>query len=247
MPNGSTATSVTSVKTVAAAGTLTITTYSGSWSGPSFSNAPTYLISWTGATNTINITQEATTPGSLNQGTTYTMGRFGFQQTSAGASFVNANITSLKLTLTGTGSASDVSAVRLIMIAAARARAARLLGSAGTFTGSPATVTFSGLTGATVDASVTSPPKRCIYVQYDISATAVNAHTLGVKLNANGDFVNDQTYAVAAGTPLPMTLGTAGTVVGSSTSWIGTTSTDWCTSTNWNGGIPSSTLNAVIE
>ncbi len=248
--NGSSATTVTNIKTVAAAGTLTLTTYSGSWSGPTFGNAPTYLESWAGATNTIDITQEATGPTSVNQSQTYNMGRFGFKQTQFGASFADANITTLKLTLTGTGSASDVAAVRIYYDSACTGTGGTLLGTAGTFTGSPATVTFSGLTGAVVEYMPTSsppPPKRCVYVEFDIAGAAVNANTVGVKLNANGDFVNSQTYAVAAGTPLPITLGTASTIIGNTTTWTGTTDTAWCTATNWTGGVPTGSLNCNIS
>lgn len=243
---GSTATGVTNILTNAAAGTLTINGYSGSWSGPSYDNDPTYLISWTGATNTLDLTQDATGPANVSQGATYTMGRFGFKQTQAGASFSNTNITSIKLTLTGTGTASDVNQARIYYDSDCDNTAGTLIGT-GTFSGNPATVIFSSLTGAVVEADVSTPPKRCIYVQYDIDGNAVNANTVGVKINASGDVVNSQSYAISGGTPPPVTLGNPANIIGTSTTWTGTTGTAWCTPGNWNGGLPTASLNCVIN
>ncbi len=244
--NGSSTTGVTNVLTNAGAGTLTISSYSGSWSGPTYDNDTGYLITWTGATNTIDLTQEATSPVSAYQGQTYTMGRFGFTQSQAGASYSDTDITSLVLTLTGTGSASDISQARIYYDSSCAGSGGTLLGS-GTFSGSPAKITFSGLTGATIPASLTTPPKRCIYVQYDISGSATNANTVGVSIAAGTDVVNSQSYAISSGTPPPITLGTPSTIVGSSTTWTGATDTAWCTASNWNGGLPTSVLNCTIS
>lgn len=243
--SGSAATGVTNISTNAAAGTLAITTYSGTWAGPTYDNDPTYLISWTGATNTLDLTQGAVGPASVNQGMTYNMGRFAFKQTQAGVSFSNTSITSLKLTLTGTATASDITQARIYYDADCDSAAGTLLGS-GTFSGSPATLNFTGLVGATVEASSTTPPTRCIYVEYDISASAVNANTVGASIAASADVVNSQNYAISAGTPPPVTLGTPATIIGSTTTWTGATSTDWCVAGNWNGGVPTPTLNCDI-
>lgn len=250
--NGSGATSVTNVYTNAAAGTLTITTYTGNLAGAAYdddiSGGP-YAITWTGATNTIDLTQESVlNPPTTNvsQGTTYTMGRYGFKQTQAGAAYSNTSITSLKLTLTGTATSSDISQARIYYDSACSGSGGTLLGS-GTFSGNPATVTFSGLSGAVVEADVASPPKRCIYVVFDISASATNANTVGVKIAASSDVVNDQAYEISSSTPPPVTLGSAATIVGSTTVWTGAVSTSWSTAGNWNGGVPTSSLNCQIN
>jgi hypothetical protein len=244
--NGSIATGITNIYTNTTAGTLTLNSYTGSWSGPSYENAAVYLLSWAGASNTIDLTQSATGPASVNQGQTYNMGRFAFKQTQAGASYSNTDITSVKLTLTGTGTASDISAVRIYYDSACTSSGGTLLGT-GTFSGSPATVTFSGLTGATVQASASTPPTRCIYVQYDISSSAVNANTVGVEIDGLSDVVNSQSYSISGGTPPPVTLGTSASIVGTTTTWTGTTNTAWCTASNWTSGLPTSTTNCVIN
>ncbi|HAZ14240.1 MAG: hypothetical protein A2X86_10055 [Bdellovibrionales bacterium GWA2_49_15] len=248
--NGSAATGTVNVDTtnIATVGTLVFDAYTGNLSGELLDNpGVNYVISWTGALNTINVTNEASSPGSGNAGSTYNMGRFGFTQTIADSAYVDTNITSLKLTLTGTGVAADVAQVRIYYDSACSGSGGTLLGS-GTFGGSPASVTFSGLSGATVQKDATTPPKRCVYVQYDIASGATNNATVGVKINASGDMVNSASYTIAAGTPAPISLGSAMTIIGAtSTTWTGTTSTAWNTAGNWTAGVPSSTVSCTIN
>lgn len=250
---GSSATGITNIYTDSAiasdgSNTLTLNSYTGSWAGSAYdADAAAYAISWASPTNTLDLTQEATGPASVNQSQTYNMGRFGFKQTLAGASYSDTDITSLKLTMTGTGTASDVTAVRIYFDSACSGSGGVLIGT-GSFSGSPGTKTFSISTGsARIPASATSPPKRCIYVEYDISADAVGGNTLGVKINASGDVVNSQSYAISGSTPPPVDLGTAATVVATTTTWTGAVSTNWFTAGNWNNGVPTSTWNCKIN
>ncbi|RME17052.1 MAG: hypothetical protein D6797_03270 [Bdellovibrio sp.] len=246
---GSTATGVINIDTTgAAAGTLSINTYSGDLSGPSQDNTPSYLINWVGATNTINITQEATTPATLNAGQTYVMGRFGFQQNQAGASFVDTDLTSLTLTLTGTGASSDVDLAKVYYDSNCDSLGGTLIGS-GTFVGNPPTLTFSFNAGdVTIPADVASPPMRCLYVEFDIAAGAGDGNTLGVKINASSDVANSQNYAASGTTTFPVTLGPEGTINGSSqTIWTGTVNTDWFNASNWSAGVPTSSKNCTIN
>lgn len=244
--NGSSASSITNIYTDSSigAGTLNITSYAGDLSGPSFENTNTYLISWSGLLNTLDLTQEATAPASAFQGVTYNMGRFGFKQTLAGASYVDTSLTQLKFKLIGTGSASDISAIRLYEDTDCDGAAGTLLGS-GSYSGSPATVTFSSL-NVLVPASTTSTQKRCVYLEYDISGSAVNSKTVGAEISSSTYIVNSQNYTINGATSPPVGLGTS-TIVGSSTTWIGTVSTDWFNASNWNGGVPTSTLNCHIN
>lgn len=242
---GSSATGTTAIKTNTTAGTLIVTPYSGNLTN-CCTNAPTYTVSWGTPSNTIKLTQEATGPSTVNQGQTYTMGRFGFQQTQAGASFSNADLTTIKITMTGTGTAADVTAVRLYYDSACTGSGGTLLGSS-TFSGFPAVSTFSGLTGATVQASATAPPKRCVYVIYDIASGATNSATIGATINASTDVINSQTYEFNGSYSPPVTLGTPATVIGNTTTWNGGTSTSWATAANWTGGLPTSMLNCVIN
>ncbi len=242
---GSAATGSKSIVTSAAAGTLAITNYNGSLTN-CCTTAPTYLVTWASPVNTIKLTQEATSPASAGQGVnSVNMGRFGFQQTQAGA-YADTNLTSVKLTLTGTGSGSDISAVRLYYDAACTGTGGILLGT-GTFSGSPSTITFSSLSAATVQFSSTAPPKRCLYVEYDVASGATSGATLGVQITASSDVVNSLGYAFNGAFAPQVTLGTAMTVVGTTTTWTGTTNTAWAVSTNWTGGLPSATLNCVIN
>ncbi len=229
------------------AGTLTISSYTGDLGGVTYDDDNSYLISWSGASNTIDLTQEASSPTDVYQGQTYNMGRFGFKQNLAGVSYLDADITSLTLTLTGTGSANDVDGVRIYYDSDCDGASGTLLGSEGTFSGSPAKITFSGLIGATVDAHLTTPPIRCIYVEYDIASDATNSATVGVKIYQSADVIDDQTYGVSTGTPPPVDLGTASNIIGSSTTWVGTIDSDWTDAGNWNGGVPTAALNCVIN
>ena len=242
--SGSAATGSKSIVTSAAAGTLTISTYSGSLTN-CCSTAPTYLVNWTSPTNTLKLTQETVSPGSAGQGLTVNMGRFGLQQTQAG-SFADTNITSVILTLTGTGAASDISAVRLYYDSACTSSGGTLLGS-GTFSGSPSTLTLSSLSGATVQYSLTAPPKRCLYVEYDLASGATSGATVGVQITNSSGVVNSQGYAFNGSYSPPVTLGTPTTITGTTTTWTGTTSTAWAVASNWTAGLPTSTINCVIN
>lgn len=248
---GSVATGTTNIDTATygTPGTVTLNNYTGDLAGPSFDNDPTYLLSWLGATNTLEITQEATAPATLSAGSTYNMGRFGFKQALAGASYADTDITSVKLTLTGTASANDISDVKLYYDSNCDGLAGTLLGN-GVLTGNPASRTFTiGAGQATVEASSSTPPKRCLYVEYVIAAGAVNGNTAGVEIAASPDIVNSQNYAIAANTQPPINLGTAGTITGATTvTWLGTTSTAWATGANWStGAAPTSSQNCNID
>lgn len=229
----------------AASGTLSITSYSGNIS--EVDTDPLYLISWSGATNTIDLTQEATSPASVTVESTYNMGRFGFTQSAAGASFSDSDITSLKLTLTGTGTASDILAVNIYSDSDCDGAAGTLLGT-GTYSGVPASKTFTITAGQlTVDASTTSPPKRCLYVEYEIASGATNGNTVGVKIASGSDFIDSQAYGISSGTPAPVTLGSASTIDAPTTTiWTGATSTDWSVASNWSAGLPSSAKSCEI-
>lgn len=246
-PNGSAATPVTNIDTTGAgAGTLTISSYSGTLSGPANDVDPAYTISWSGASNTIEITQEATSPTTVTAGNTYTMGRYGFKQSQAGA-YADTDVTTLALTLTGTGTASDVTSVKLYFDAACAGTGGTLIGTQ-TFSGNPAKATFTlGAGDLTVPFHAVTTVKKCAYVVFDIASNATNGNTVGVKINAAGDFVNSQTYAIAAGTAPPITLGTASTIdTPTTTTWTGTTSTAWTTASNWTAGVPDSTKSCSI-
>lgn len=246
--NGSGATGTKNIDTTSAsAGTLTLNSYSGNLSGAAFDTDPSYVISWTGAINTIDLTQGATTPTTLNAGSTYNMGRFAFKQTQAGASFVNTDLTSLKLSLTGTATSSDIAAVKIYYDSDCNSTGGALIGS-GTFSGSPLTRTFTiAASDATIPAHATTPPTVCIYVEFDIAAGATNANTAGVRIAASGDVVTSQSYTIAAGTPPPVTLGTPGTIAGATTTnWTGSVSTDWFVAGNWSSGVPDATKSCQI-
>lgn len=246
--NGSAATNILNIDTTAAgAGTLSITGYSGDWAGVTYDVDPVYNISWSGATNTIQITQEATSPTPVTVGNTYTMGRIGFTQTLAGASYADTDITSLKITLTGTGTASDISNVSLYADSDCDSAAGTLIGT-GTFSGSPASLTFAlGAGDLTIAADLVAPPKNCVYVQYSIATGATGGNTVGFKINSAGDFVNSLSYAISASTPPPITSGTASTISAPTTTiWTGTTSTVWTDDTNWSAGAPTSTKTCQI-
>jgi len=241
---GSTATGVKSVVTSAAAGTCTMTNYAGSMTGSSFTTAPTYLVSWVSETNTIDLTQEATAPASANQGDVINAGRFGFKQTDAGA-FSDTNISTLRLTLTGTGSAGDVDYASLYYNPTCTGTGGTLLGTA-SFSGNPARADFSSLTGATIPFSSTSPAKVCLYVTLSINASATNGATVGVQIASATHMTNTQNYDFNGAASPPISLGTT-SIVGSTTYWTGASSTAWNLAANWNGGVPTSSLNCVIN
>lgn len=245
---GSSSTGVVNINTTgAAAGTLSISNYSGDLSGPSFDTSPVYTINWTGLLNTIAITNEATSPTPLLTGTTYNMGRFGFQQVLAGASYSDADVTTIKLTLTGTGNASDVSAVRLYANPTCSGSSGVLIGS-GVFSGNPSVLTFTIAPGAlVVPAALVTTTKICAYVEYDIAINAIDGNTVGVRLTASSDFINSKIYPVSTSTVFPVTMGAAGVITAPlETTWTGAISTAWAVAGNWTGGVPSSTLNCII-
>ncbi len=242
--SGSGATGVRSVSTNAAAGTLSMTNYSGSITGAATSENVNYLVSWVSLTNTLDLTQEATAPASSNQGAVVNLGRFGFDQTTAGA-FSNTDITYMRLTLIGTGSAADVDSVSLYYDSACSGTGGTLIGST-IFTGNPARAEYSGITGATIQSHATTPPKRCFYVMASLSATATNGATVGVKIDQSSHVTNSQAFAFNGATSPPVDLGMT-TIVGSSTYWTGASGTAWNVAGNWNGGIPTSALNCFIN
>lgn len=241
---GSTATGVKSIYTNTTAGTLTVSNYSGSWTGSANSTSNNYIVTWGTLTNTIDLTQEATAPASANQGDVVNLGRFGFKQTTAGA-FSDTDVTYMRLTLNGTGSASDIDSVSLYYDSSCTSSGGTLIGTT-TFSGSPARADFNGITGATIPYSATSPPMRCFYVVASLSATATNSATVGVKIASSTHVTNSQSYAFNGASSPPVDLGTT-TIVGSSTYWTGASSTAWTTAGNWNGGVPTSSLNCFIN
>jgi len=242
---GSGATNITNIRTNTSAGAVLVDNYSGDWSGEGFDNDPIYLVNWGALTNTIILTREASTPSLLNQGQTYNMGRFGFRQTTAGA-FSDTEITSLELTLIGTGDAGDSTDVRVYYDSDCNSTGGTLLGS-GTFSGVPATVSFTGLTGAIIDSSLTSPPLRCIYALLDVDSLATSGETLGLSIAANTDVTNSENFAFNGGFAPEVNLGTPGTINGTISIWTGNVSTDWDNPGNWNGGVPTSTQNCIIN
>lgn len=247
--NGSSATNTINVDTTsAAAGTLSITSYSGDLGGPAFDTDPTYNISWSGATNTITINQDQIGPATVDAGATYKMGRFGFKQTLAGASYSDTNLTSLKVTLTGTGTSGDISAVRIYKDTDCDSASGTLIGS-GALSGNPASHTFSITSGDfVIAASTTTPPKNCIYIEYDIANAATNAKTVGVSIAASTDQVNSQSYLSSGSVAFPLTLGSPATINGATnTTWTGNTNANWFTAANWTSGVPDATKNCTIN
>ena len=243
--NGSTATNVYSIYTNAAAGNLNVSEYSGDLSGEGTEIENGYIVDWGSETNTLNLTQQGTTPGSLNQGQTYNMGSFGFKQTQPGT-FNNTDITRVVITLTGTADSSDISSARLYYDAACSGSGGTLLGTAN-FTGAPARATFNSLTGATVEFNATTPPTRCINVQVDIDSLATNGQTVGIKINTSADVTNSEGYLFNGAAAPTVDLGTPGTIIGSTTVWTGGNSTAWNNAGNWSSGIPNANLNCIIN
>ncbi|MCB0340764.1 MAG: hypothetical protein KDD59_00880 [Bdellovibrionales bacterium] len=241
---GSSATSPMAITTSTSAGTLTVTSYSGDLAADAYTTDPTYDVVWSTPTNTIDLTQEATSPGSVNQGETYNMGRFGFQQTQAG-SFNDTTINYIRIGLTGTGSAADVSAVRLYDDTGCSGSGGTLIGT-DTFSGNPARVEFSSLS-VSVPAHATTPPLRCVYVEYDIDALATAGLTVGAQIVDATHVVNSEGYAFNASAAPPVTLGSAPSINGNTTTWTGSGGTGWTTAGSWTNGVPNSSLNCVIN
>jgi hypothetical protein len=250
--NGASATGVKNINTqTAAAGTLTITNYSGDWAGAANhvvnGSAPIYAINWSSPVTTIDLAREATGPSTVNAGSVYTMGRFSFKLAQAGT-FNDTDITSVKIRLTGTGTSSDIASARLYSDAACSGSGGTLL-SSGTFSGSPASLTLTATTGQlTVFDHPTTPAKTCIYIVYVMSPSATNAKTVGGEISVQTDVTNSQAYSISNSTSFPLNMGTPATINGSTiTSWTGTTSTDWFVSTNWSAGLPTNTKNCDIS
>ncbi len=246
---GSSATGTVNIDTTGAtAGTLTLDSYAGDLAGATYDTDPAYLLSWLGAVNTIDISQDATSPASVDAGSTYNMGRWKFSQTFAGASYNDTDITSFRVTLTGTGSSNDVSDVKLYYDSNCDGTAGSLLGS-GTLSGNPASITFAiGAGQAVIEADSMTPPERCLYVEYSIAGAAIDGNTVGATLSSSTHFTNSEDYLINSGTQPPITLGTPATINGSAlTIWTGATSTNWFTASNWSSGVPSATINCQID
>lgn len=230
--------------TGATADTLTMTNYSGNMTGASFTNDNNYLITWGSETNELKLTQQTTAPVSSNQGDVVAMGSFGFQQLNAGA-FNNTDITFIRITLTGTGSALDVDSVRLYYDPTCSGSGGTLIGSK-TFSGSPARADFLGISGATVEADPTTPPLRCINVEYSLNSLAGNGKTVGAEITSSAHVTNSELFNFNASFAPAVNLGNT-SIVGSTTQWTGAISTDWFNAGNWSSGVPSSTLNCIIN
>ena len=122
-----------------------------------------------------------------------------------------------------------------------------LVGS-GNFSGNPAKITFTISAGNfVVPASSTSTTKVCAYVDFDIATNATNGNTVGVKINSSSDVINNRNYLPSASTVFPVTLGNASTInAPTTTSWTGTTSTDWNVASNWSAGVPTPSVSCTI-
>ncbi|OFZ49688.1 MAG: hypothetical protein A2381_05655 [Bdellovibrionales bacterium RIFOXYB1_FULL_37_110] len=243
--DGSASTGTIAIKTNAAAGTLSMSEYNGDRSGDSFTDDPTYLVSWGSQTNTIQLSQEATGPASVNQGETYNMGRFGFQQTQAG-SFNDTRLTYIRFTLDGTAQANDVAQMRVYYDNDCNSTGGTLLGSP-SFFGYPAYADLTITTGATIPAHAITPPKVCIYIEMDMDSLADDSRTIGVGINASTDTANTENYAINGSYAPFVNLGDPATIIGTTTIWTGASTTAWNTSGNWNGGLPNASLNCIIN
>ncbi|NQZ19497.1 MAG: hypothetical protein HRT44_09620, partial [Bdellovibrionales bacterium] len=244
--DGSGATGVISVftSTGATSDSLSMTNYSGDLTGDAFDNETNYLVNWTTETNELMLTQNATAGATVDQGDVADMGAFGFQQLNAG-SFNNTDLTFIRVTLTGTGSSSDVDSVSLYYDSACSGSGGSLIGTQ-SFSGNPPRAEFSGITGATVQADVATPPLRCINVQYNINALATDGKTVGAQILSNAHVTNSEAFNFNAAFAPPVSLGTS-SIVGTTTQWTGATNTDWFTAGNWSSGIPSATINCIIN
>jgi hypothetical protein len=223
---------------------LTINTYTGDRSGSSYSTDGTnYTITWGTTTNTLKLTQQvSTTPSTISRGATVTMGEWGFQETTANGTATD--ITSIKITMTGTASAGDVTAARLYQDTACDGTVGSQLGTSQTMSGSPASATFSGIT-YNVPAGAT-PSVVCVILQMDIAGSAA-AGTIGAQISLNSDVSNTQGYVFNGSYAPAVTLGSPGTISGTSTTWTGNASTTvWTTVNNWSNGVPNTTIDCTI-
>lgn len=244
--DGSTATGVMSIYTSvgASSDTLTIDNFSGNRTGATYTDDNTYLVSWGSAVNEIKITSQSTAPASSNQGAIVDMGTFGFQQLNAGA-FNNTDLSAIRVTLTGTGSSSDVDYVSLYYDSACSGAGGTLIGSKA-FSGNPPRAEFTGITGATVQAHATTPPLRCINVEFGINSLATNGKTVGAEISSTAHVTNSENYLFNSSFAPPLNLGTT-SIVGSTTQWTGNSSTAWTTAGNWTSGVPNANINCIIN
>ncbi len=243
---GSAATGAQSILTNTTAGVLTVSNYSGDLTN-CCTTAPTYTVSWVAPTTTLKLTLEGSAPTLVDQGDTgKVIARYGLQQTQAGP-YSDTDVTSLKVTMQGSQNSADVSALRLYYDSGCAGSGGVQVGTSQTFSGSPPTATFSGLSGATVQASISSPPKRCFYVEADIAAGATVADTVGVSIVSSTDVVNSQGYQFNGSYSPPLAAGTS-LINGNTIIWSGTTSSDWATTSNWNlGRLPTAADNCIIN
>ena len=67
-------------------------------------------------------------------------------------------------------------------------------------------------------------------------------------MTSSSNLVIDNGYALSSGTPAPITLGSATSIVGSAVNtWHGAVDTDWFTAGNWSdNSVPTSTDNCDI-
>ncbi len=244
---GSGAASPQSIVTTAAAGTCTLSSYSGNLTGDSFDTDLPYDLTWQLPTTTLKLTLEASAPTTVDQGdTAEIIARYGFQQTDAGT-YSDTDITAIKVTLQGSQDSSDVSAVRLYYDSGCTGSGGTQKGSSLTFSGSPPTANFTGLTGITIPTDVSAPAKRCVYFEFDIASAATVGNTLGVSIVSSGDVTNSQSYAFNGSYDPPLSGGTS-IVNGNTITWTGTTSSDWATTSNWNlARLPTSSDNCIIQ
>lgn len=244
--DGSAVTGVIAVytNTAATANSLTISSYSGNRTGPTYTTANNYAVNWTGATNELRLTQVAAAPATTNQGDVVDMGTFGFRQLNAGA-FSNTNLSTIRITLTGTGTTADVDSATLYYDSTCAAATGTLIGTV-PFTGSPARAEFTGISGATVDAHATSPPVRCINVYFNMNALATVGNTVGAQIASASHVTNSQGYAFNASFAPPVSLGNA-TIAGSTTIWDGSTDTVFTRAANWSNGAPTSAKTCIIN
>ena len=230
------------------AGTLNITSYSGDAAGSDYSPVRAYGIVWTGETTSILVTVEENPESTtLVSGNTYKMGSIGFEQSAAGASFNDTDITSLKLELTGTSTSSDIDNVRLFKDTDCDGASGTLL-SSGPFTGSPASITFSlGASAFIVEADAVTPPKNCMYIEFEIASDATNGNSAGFKIENATDIVDSEGYGISDTTPAPFTPTTGTISTPSTTVWLGSSDSNWNNVSNWSAGEPTSTKSCTIN